>query len=170
MYGGQIGYNWQIASWVFGIEAQFEGANLTKTVANPFTLGFGSMTAKVDSYYTVAGRLGYAVDSWLPYIKAGYAGARLKTTDFDVFGDRLASSNWRSGFIVGGGLEYGITQNWIVGVEYNYMDFGSKTFTANSTGPFVGGNPPDTFKDKLTVQSVTGRLSYKFGGPLVARY
>ena len=34
--GGQIGYNWQAGSWVFGLEAQGNWADLSRTYVDPF--------------------------------------------------------------------------------------------------------------------------------------
>lgn len=169
VYGGQIGYNWQFSNWVFGLEGQFNGADIKRTEASIFFPATDSLRSKIDFYTTVTGRIGYAFNNWLPYIKGGYAGAQLKTTNFDIFGDSLNHSQWQSGFVVGGGLEYAFAGNWIVGVEYNYMDFGRKNFTGvdSPVGIFAG---TESFKDHLTISTVTGRISYKFGGPVVARY
>ncbi len=66
------------------------------------------------------------------------------------------------------GLEYGITQNWTVGVEYDYLwrVSDSRTFlTPNLTN--VTSITANTSSD---VNLITARVNYKFGGPLVARY
>jgi hypothetical protein len=64
-------------------------------------------------------------------------------------------SEWRSGYVVGAGLEYGINPNWVLGVEYNCMDFGGKTWNGNSTGRVT---QPDSFNDNLKISTVTGRI------------
>ncbi|MFG3756817.1 outer membrane protein, partial [Klebsiella pneumoniae] len=79
VYGGQIGYNWQLSSWVIGLEAQFNGTSLKRTDTSIFFPATDSLRAKVDFTTTVTGRVGYALNNWLPYIKGGYAGAQLKT-------------------------------------------------------------------------------------------
>jgi outer membrane immunogenic protein len=30
VFGGQLGYNWQIGSWVWGVEGDFDGSNINK--------------------------------------------------------------------------------------------------------------------------------------------
>src|SRR6202048_4830166 len=80
-------------------------------------------------------RVGCAFNNWLPYIKGGYAGADLRTLDFDNLGSSLDHREWRSGYTVGGGLAYGFTPNWTVGVEYAFMDFGTATWRGNTIGP-----------------------------------
>ncbi len=169
-YGGQIGYNWQVMSWVFGLEGQFNGANLKRTDISIFFPESDFLSAKIDSFGTITARVGYAFDNWLPYIKGGYAAAHLETKNSDIFNRYLDHSAWRSGYVVGAGLEYAFATNWVLGIEYNYMDFGGKSFS----GAIIrsDGTPfnKETFDDKLKLSTVTARLSYKFGGPKVTRY
>jgi len=171
VYGGQIGYNWQAANWVFGLEGQFNGASVKRTDISIFYPGENFLSAKIDSFATATARIGYAFNNWLPYIKGGYAAAHLKTNDFDIYGDTLDHSAWRSGYVVGAGLEYAFAPNWTFGVEYNYMDFGGKSFAGRDIYSTTGTpTDPESFNDKLKFSTVTARLSYKFGGPAVARY
>ena len=65
MGGGQIGANWQIGTWVLGLEADIQGSGANDTFAgykfsNPW---FG----------TVRGRGGYAMNNVLLYITGGLA-------------------------------------------------------------------------------------------------
>jgi outer membrane immunogenic protein len=169
VYGGQGGYNWQFANWVLGVELAGGGADMKSSNISLFFPNTDRLSTKIESTFTAAGRLGYAFNNWLPYIKGGYAGAQVNVTNFDIFGGHLDNSQWRSGYVVGAGLEYGFATNWIVGVEYDYMDFGTRSFsgtTVVSNGALV----PERFDDKLTMSTVTARLSYKFGGPVLARY
>jgi outer membrane immunogenic protein len=167
LFGGQAGYNWQMSSWVFGLELAGDATNIRRTDVSIFFPATDLLTSKVDGIFTVTGRIGYAFNNWLPYIKGGYAGAQLRTTNFDLFGDSLDHSDWRSGYTIGAGLEYGITPNWTIGVEYAYMDFGNRSWNGATVGPGAG---PESFNDNLRISTVTGRLNYRFGGPVVARY
>lgn len=170
VYGGQIGYNWQFGTWVFGLEGQFNGADLKRTDTSIFFPGTDRLRTKVDTFATVTGRVGYAFNNWLHYIKGGYAGANLKTTNFDTFGSHLDHSAWRSGYVVGAGVEFGFASNWSVAVEYNYMDLGSKSFDGvnlTSTGTAFG---TERFSDDLRISTLTGRINYRFGGPAVTKY
>src|ERR1700722_19683628 len=55
--GGQIGYRWQASSWVFGVEAQGNWADLKgSNVANPFDRA----EARIDGLGLFTGQLGYA--------------------------------------------------------------------------------------------------------------
>ena len=75
----------------------------------------------------------------------------------------------RSGWTVGGGLEYAITNNWSVRAEYRYSDFGGfNDFSAKALFPnsFV--------RHHLTENQVQAGFSYKFDSfapaPVVAKY
>jgi outer membrane immunogenic protein len=179
VYGGQIGYNWQSSNWVFGLEAQGFGANVRRTDDSIFFPGLDNLAARIDGLFTATGRIGYAVDRWLPYIKGGYAGAQVRTIDrepppLNARDISLDHGQWRSGFVVGAGVEYAFDRNWILGVEYNYMDFGRGSdwtqFNRTGAGAVFNAALPEIHRDDVTMQTVTARLSYKFNGPVVARY
>ncbi|MEH2514066.1 outer membrane immunogenic protein [Nitrobacteraceae bacterium AZCC 1564] len=170
VYGGQFGYNWQAANWVFGLEGQFNGADVKRTDPSINYPDTDSLSSKIDSLGTVTARLGYAFNNWLPYIKGGYAAAHLETKNFALDNTYLSNRAWRSGYVVGAGVEYAFAANWIFGVEYNYMDFGGKTFSGMTFDPAGVPFNDEHFNDTLKLSTVTARLSYKFGGPFVAKY
>jgi opacity protein-like surface antigen len=85
--GGTLGYNWQIGSWVYGVEGDLawtgvEGSNQCQPLNPPFPAALGSVNNslfqttchdQINWTGTVAGRLGYA---WLPHtLVYGKAGA-----------------------------------------------------------------------------------------------
>jgi opacity protein-like surface antigen len=86
--GGQIGYNYQVNRWVFGVEGDIGAANLhgarTCGAANGKDV-FGNQVAFSPAYLncqnvvnwmaTAAARIGYAWDRTLFYVKAGGAWA-----------------------------------------------------------------------------------------------
>jgi outer membrane immunogenic protein len=76
----------------------------------------------------------------------------------------------RSGWTVGGGLEWMFAPGWSVFAEYNYMDFGRKD-VAFVTAPAAVGNL-DIVRTKLEMSSAMVGVNYKFnfGGPVVAKY
>src|SRR4029077_20498064 len=77
--GGQIGVNQQIGNWVIGIEADASWANIKGSqnlieggpLAGITSNRTGSSIA--DRFVTVAGRIGFAQDRWLVYVKGGAA-------------------------------------------------------------------------------------------------
>lgn len=74
------------------------------------------------------------------------------------------SDSTRLGWAVGGGMEYALTNNWIIRGEYLYMQFENKTVF--DLGDGSGGVPPATqpspytFHDHLHTARVG--LAYKF--------
>jgi outer membrane immunogenic protein len=64
-----------------------------------------------------------------------------------------------------------MARNWVVGIEYNYLDLGRQLHG----GMAISNGVPLTLVDydvDLTVSTVLARLSYRFGAPaqVVARY
>lgn len=111
--GGQLGYNWQWAGgFVLGVEADFQG------VANGGgnnVLGFNN---RIDWFGTVRGRAGFAFDRTLLYATGGYAyGGGGDNCDF--FGN--CNDRVRSGWTVGGGIEYAFAPNWTARLEGLYV-------------------------------------------------
>jgi len=162
--GGQIGYNWQMASWVLGVEAQGNWANLSGQSASQFFPGFINRS-RVDALGIFTGRVGYAWNNTLLYAKGG---AVISHNTFDYFGAApgTAPADNRWGGVAGVGLEYGFALNWSLGVEYLHGFFATKRISFVQTGPF--GLPSDNISQNLDM--VTARVNYRFGGPIVARY
>ena len=158
--GGQLGCNYQTGSWVFGVEGSFAGTTIKGDFANT-TIGAADdiFTTEIHSLALVTGRVGYAWDNWLLYAKGGYAGGEVEFSVNDTVGVTGSGSetNWQSGWTVGGGLEYGLTQNWILGVEYDYIDLGTDNYNVAGAAP---GNY--TFDVHPKISQVVARLNYKF--------
>jgi len=160
--GGQIGYDWQVTNWVFGVVADFQGADIkdSATVIAPDAIK--SLSEKLDFLGTVRGRLGWAVDNWLFYGSGGFAygdvHTALSVTETFPGGEAAAASKseTRSGWAAGGGINYAITPNWIVGVDYIHYDLGNTSLTAVSGGDFV------TVSQKVSGDIVRGVINYKF--------
>ena len=151
--GGQIGFNWQTGAFVFGVEGDWSWTNADGSVAIPGAI----VNSEHNWYATLTGRVGYAVDNWLWYVKGG--GAWLDA-DYSILG--VSAGNTRSGWTVGTGLEWAIGPNWSAKIEYNYLDFGSERIGA----PI--GVDVDT-----QVHLVKAGLNYRFDwgkAPVVARY
>jgi len=160
--GGQIGCNYQINQWVLGIEGTFSGASIKGSLTNTvFGAGLDDVfETRVNSILTVTGRIGYAFNNWLPYIKGGYAGANNKLSVSDTAGMNQGAgseSKWHNGWTIGGGLEYGLTPNWIVGLEYNYIGLQTKNYNIAGADPGIYA-----FDVKPRIHELLARVSYKF--------
>jgi len=150
--GGQIGYLYQINALVLGIEGTFAWADIKSST----TLGAGTATVKNDYIGTVAGRAGYAFDRALLYGKGGVAFTRDRADATDGIGGSSTGRFSRTGYVVGGGLEYAFLNNWSARVEYNYLDFGSQLETPSSAGGLVA-TPMNV---KNTISTVTFGVNY----------
>jgi opacity protein-like surface antigen len=77
----------------------------------------------------------------------------------------FSTSQEKAGWVAGGGVEYDLNPNWIVGVEYLYYGFNGSTFNINtidlSTGAFARCCINYSFEN-FSVQTVRARLEYKF--------
>jgi outer membrane immunogenic protein len=125
--GVQGGCNYQIGAWVLGIQGDYDWTNANNDFNNVFlTNRFGPVItnhSQIDSLASVTGRVGYAWDRWLGYVKGGGAWMR-DSYSFQVGGLALATaSSTRGGWTIGVGGEYAFT-NWLTGfVEYDYYKF-----------------------------------------------
>lgn len=170
--GGQIGYNWQVNQWVFGLEADFQGSG-QKGDGSFFLPGSGfignliipstsiAYTNKLDWFGTVRGRIGYAMGAtgnWLPYVTGGWAyghGEISGTTTRGAVVTSFSGSQDYSGWTVGGGVEWAFMNQWSVKVEYLYIDFGDgPTVPVSATRDIVSG--------KMTDNILRAGLNYKF--------
>ncbi len=127
--GGQIGGNYEFASWVVGAEGTFDGTGIagSSTVAALTPGALQRVNTKQDWIATVTGRVGYAADTLLFYLKGGAAWMHASyRQDAVTFGQTLGEV--RSGFVAGAGLEYGMTENLSAKLEYDYFDFGSADY------------------------------------------
>lgn len=122
--GGQIGYNWQVApNWVLGLEGDISGTGMSGSKS----CAFGILTCSNDINWlaTVTGRVGYSFADVMVYAKGG-AAFMDRDLSYSVFGTTLETvSKTRTGWTVGGGVEWAFAPAWSAKVEYNYMDFGS---------------------------------------------
>lgn len=149
--GGQAGYNWQMGQAVLGVEVDINAFNMngSRSAAANFPVGVGVplATTGVDTDWlvTARGRLGWALTSNILL----YGTAGLAFTDLQVsnsVNDRglpetkgsSGTTTTKTGYAVGGGLEWGLTRNWSVKGEYLFVDFGSAA-TQASAGPVSGG-------------------------------
>jgi len=121
--GAQGGCDYQFASqWVLGFEGAWSGADIRGSGALPGLAEPSTVESRINSIATATGRLGFVpVDRWLLYFKGGGAWAH-ETHTLTDFGEAAVT---RSGYSVGGGIEWAIATNWTATIEYDYMNFGS---------------------------------------------
>lgn len=172
--GFQAGYNWQSGYFVYGMEGDISFSGIKAEGSGSYTLRpvylvgdfdnyAGTVTAKasVDYFGTIRGRLGFANDTWLVYATGGYAWAHTETSLYSsherltnnllipnfpaALNGQASSSGIRSGYAVGGGLEWKLAPHWTVKAEYLYIDVdGSATLSI----------PGATYSDELALHTV----------------
>jgi outer membrane immunogenic protein len=157
LFGGTLGYNYQVGSIVWGIEGDYAWSGVKGTGT------CGAFVCELSNpwFGTARGRLGYAFDRWLPYVTAGGAFGKVRLTSTAPAVPE--SSKTQIGWTVGAGLEYAFLGNWSAKLEYLYADLGS--FDCSAT---CGGVAPNNVSFRESI--VRAGLNYKFGGPISSRY
>jgi outer membrane immunogenic protein len=178
---GEAGYNYQIDTYVIGLETDFGwvgGTRTTSFTAPPNVIGLtnnSSSTAGLDWLGTVRGRVGLAYDRALFFATGGLAYGQAKASSNSAVNDGTNTdlysgsvSGIRTGYAVGGGIEYAITNNLSVKAEYLYYNLGSATYAVAPANTFAAGEGLSTVAhQKFDGSVVRAGLNYKvdwFGG------
>ncbi len=176
--GGQLGYNFQTGSLVFGIEADFEDRNLySDTVFFPFgnLVDMIGMSQSGLWLGTVRPRAGFVAGNWLFYRTGGFAYGDvhhgLAEQNISAAGNSAGQSrdnqvsSLKTGWAYGGGIEWAVRRNWSIGLEYLHVDLGSSTLSLPTQ--IVGGllftassahleDQSDVVRAKINYQIVAG--------------
>lgn len=152
--GLQAGYNWQWGAFVVGGEGDFEGLNAgggaTMAASGGTLLGSTLSTSaseRLDWLSTVRLRLGYTpFDRWLVYATGGFAFGGVQNTAGVVINNNTAyqwsasNSLVKTGHVLGGGVEWAVTDKIALRLEAYHYDIGSTEFTATGNAA-VMANP-----------------------------
>jgi outer membrane immunogenic protein len=173
--GIQAGYNWQTGVFVLGVEGDLDAAGLQGTAPCAVVL---NCTMKHNWFADITGRVGVvAVDRTLIYLKGGVAWEGSNFTvgnSINIAGTNVAASAGGSGIQTGGllgmGVEYAFLPNWSAKLEYNYIDFGTRSFNATiganaafaSTGlaPLAGATVPTSITENEHI--IKAGVNYRF--------
>ena len=146
--GGHVGYNYQAGPVIWGLEGDIEGS--------------GVRGASFDQRWqsSIRGRVGWSpVSSLMIYATGGAAFSEFHNNGLIAgFNTGLSDTVSRTGYTVGGGLEYKFAPNFSTRVEYRYTDFGKVTDAGSDA--------------RIESSTVRVGLSYYFsaGAPVVAAY
>jgi outer membrane immunogenic protein len=185
-FGGfQLGYNWQVSSWVFGLEADASFGRMRGQDAKPFFVnasiggddgrytGVARLQQTIDAFGTIRGRVGYAADRVLLYVTGGFAWADAQTrfaVDSVVFSfapnyspaqqaalsnSSASSSGFHYGYSAGGGIEWAFDRNWSLKAEYLYLGLRS-----GGTTLAIPGNSANT--SHFDLHTAKGGINYRF--------
>jgi outer membrane immunogenic protein len=156
--GAHAGYNYQFDyGFVLGLEGDIDYTSLSKSRSFAGPTFTESDKFKSDWQGSIRARAGYAFDRFLPYVTGGvaFANENFRASGFDtVLGPYGGSSSTtRTGWTVGGGVEYAYDENWLIRAEIRYSDLGKKSFSFTNSAPI-----------KLRFNEVSGTVgvSYKF--------
>jgi outer membrane immunogenic protein len=170
--GGYGGCNYQIGTWVLGIEGDGSWTNkngqaLTNTASTGLFNPGDVWELKERWLATARGRLGYAGGNWLLYVTGGAAWAGLDSsltvpTVPPIVGFQ---SDTILGWTIGGGLDYMLRNGWTLRSEFLYVEFPRYTTFTHASGSAV--NFPSGFVTNQSVASLHDYilrfgLSYKF--------
>ena len=174
--GGLLGYNYQWNCWVFGLEA--DGGYLwLRDSFDSGTFATGGLASdksiqqafRTHYLFTFGGRLGYSINRWLPYVTGGLAVGDLDyesrlhnvssaSAEPYVSGDEVDENNL--GWMVGGGLQYALTERWSIRAQYQYVDLGSVSFDSPGSAGFVDFSTHN--RAELREHNASFALMYKF--------
>lgn len=159
------GYNYQMNNLVIGVEGDINhksgNGTLLSRVALPTSDWDGSIRARLGVLVTPRA---------LVYATGGLAFGHFSTpwhevaAPFELIGNANPEpiellGGYRTGWTVGGGLEYVLDSNWNARIDYRYTDWGSKGVLW-SADEFVD---PTLSSSKLRETRVVSGLTYKFG-------
>jgi outer membrane immunogenic protein len=171
--GGHVGYNVQFSQFVIGLEGDVDGSAIHGTgYRTPFIGNLLFVPTQVNQSVgvqaSIRGRIGYAWDRVLLYATGGVAFATVNGSITTPFGYDSAS-NTRTGWTVGGGLEYAVSNNWLLRAEYRYAQYGtSNIYASNSYALPVLGAVGAYGRRTINENRVNVGLSYKFDSLLWA--
>jgi outer membrane immunogenic protein len=149
--GGTLGYNWQSGQAVFGIETDLSWADISGSTGRTCPVGFGCRTSS-DWFGTTRGRLGLAVDRWMPFVTGGlaYGDIHARTAGFP------STSETNAGWTLGAGVEFALAGNWTAKGEYLYVDLGDMNCAVRNCGG--AGNTNVEFNTHM----LRAGLNYRF--------
>jgi outer membrane immunogenic protein len=148
VFGARFGENFQINRFVWGLDADVgawrggtasHSLNYMGGVLPPGTYTFSGRPSP-SGYAIVGPRIGYAGNLWMPYVEVGglFAfGAKDDTLTYTLTsgGKPIASFSGgqnfsTTGWVSGGGFEWGLHGAWTIDVEYLHLDLGKGSDSA----------------------------------------
>jgi opacity protein-like surface antigen len=185
--GVQIGENFQYRRLVLGVGADIDywsAKNFNQSLKNPGAVppsGTYAFSGKLSpSGFAVIGpRIGYAGDTWLPYLRVGTiltAGSHNSTLFYTPTGATKSTASFSggkdvstAGWVAGGGFELGLNGAWSITAEFLHANLGkgsNSTATCNGSvavcAPFSGISF-DNIHEGFSANIVRVGITYWFG-------
>jgi len=170
--GVHLGAMKQFGSFVIGTEFSLSGADINGSGSNCFgitdaTYGYVGSKCETTVNWLLTGlaKAGYAWDRWMVYGALGYAVAGV---DHSItLSDGALQASWSQqdvahGVAFGAGFELALSKEFMFGVQYLRANLESQ-----GEGLFLGGALSNGRRD-IDLDTITARMSYKFGGDCCA--
>ena len=149
------GYRLQIPNnIVLGLDV-FAPVWVSKSNFNPPFAG-GVDSAQVYFAVVPEVQLGYAIGRVLPYLGIGVGVADVKATLAPAVGPTVADTQLTTLVTATFGLDYALTDNWILGVRYDHIAAAERNYTFPTPGF------PTVSQVGANMDGVTGVIKYKF--------
>jgi outer membrane immunogenic protein len=142
--GGYLGANYQFGSIVVGFEGDFIAAFTEGTATD----AAGSLKADMQATIGAAARVGWAMDRLLFFGKVG-AGFVFQQDTVPLVNAANVTS---VGLLLGGGVDWAVTEHWIARIEYEYLKIPAQTFAGKGGFAQISGN----------LNELRAGLAYKF--------
>lgn len=160
--GAHFGYQQQFGQWVLGAELAYTGGSINQTGPDaPIFAPAFDANSRFQNVLTIGPRVGWVFNrNWMAFATGGYANADIMTEFYAKgFAGITSRANSRNeGYFIGGGLEYALSKNWIVGVEYQHMEF-NKELQSVTVVPATGS----ARYVSADADVVRARLTFKLG-------
>ncbi|MDF2984005.1 MAG: hypothetical protein K0Q69_3777 [Devosia sp.] len=145
LLGAQAGYNWQMDTFVLGLEGDVSLGDVTSDLDET-----GFIERQINWEASLRARAGVSLDAILLYATAGVAVANSTTEIFGFADDTQTHIGWT----VGVGAEAMVSENVSVKAEYRYSDFGAADYELLPT-PLVSDST-------ITSHSITAGVNFHF--------
>jgi outer membrane immunogenic protein len=163
LFGIVGGYNWQSGNVVLGVEGTWSSADIHRTIPAIGPCPTCPSTTEINSLWTAGARVGVAHDNWLLYATGGYASAEVQLTALNTspFANFAAGDTQdHHGYYLGGGIDWALAPNWILGLQANHFKFEDKMHL--DPAPINFPFPLDANVVDFVLNTLTVRLTYKF--------
>ena len=176
--GGTVGYNWQIGKtpYLIGLEGEYGYLDMSGSSNDPNSAlynsskrGTGVNSTNVGGSYgygLAGGRIGYAMDRTLFYVKSGAVFTNTQTHYTDLAWLKTSGSSNSPGYALGAGIEYALPPEWFqlaknISIKTEYLYLGIAR--TQETSGHCHENDPFSSADKISgIHTAKIGVNYKF--------
>jgi outer membrane immunogenic protein len=155
--GALVGWNYQMDSFVMGIEGDWALGEHVAQNHEPAEL----TDLEFNNIATLRARLGWALDDTLIYATGGVAfvDSKFFSPDFPAGSGFFAEdSAWLTGWVIGGGMEHAFSDRISGRLEYSYMSLPDAEYQLVN-----GVNTADVTQSFDGIHTIRAGLAYNFG-------